>query len=385
MKFLVNKYFPFFDLIFAFILYLFVNLIFVYKYGSRQDFINVNYLLLFYAIIVVFFIALSHKTAFTEKSSKYLFALITFFVFLITIVANMFVDGYSLNVDRWSAMSSTINGWLSGEYPYTMPTHLGGRSSNLPFLLIIGLPFYLLGDVGFLQSGTFLLFSFLLHISLKSSKAKLLGIGLLALSTSFMWEVYAKSDLMSNFVILLSFIVIYFKKFGNENISKPITFGSIASLLFLTRLVTAIPLTLLFFKGFLKSTWRVRILFVVAFLLVSSILIAMVLINYPTFDILFRYNPILLQNRQLPLFISVVTLIIPFYYSFRIKSINHLLWYSFLLLLLPVIVGFNLYIYNYGFNEVIHMSKFDISYFNIFMPFTIFFIANRYDSIMNRI
>lgn len=375
----IKKHLPNLDLTFAYAIYLLVNLLFVYKYGLRQNFIRIEYILAIYFLLIALFTFIVNRFQHREKLLNLLFVFLAFTVFIMAIIVNIKVDGYSLNADRWSAMDSTISGWLNGEYPYTMPTHLGGRSSNLPFLLLIGLPFFLIGDVAFLQPFVFILFATFTYFTLKSAKSRLICLGLLSISASFMWEVYTKSDLMSNFIIILMLIVLFYIKFGNTKINNPILTGAFAGSLLLTRLVAAIPLTIILFKGFYKSTWRTKFLFTLSTFTVISLLSFLVLKNCPSREVLLNFNPILLQNRQLPLGISIITLLIPFYYSFKVDSLKRLLWVTFLLLLLPVSIGFTISLHKSGFMETLLSSRFDISYFNVFMPFTIYYISTRLD------
>lgn len=60
-------------------------------------------------------------------------------------------------------MEVGIRSLLSGEYPYTVVDHLGGRTSNFPGLFLIVLPFYLMGSVGYLQVFTFALLSWSIY------------------------------------------------------------------------------------------------------------------------------------------------------------------------------------------------------------------------------
>jgi hypothetical protein len=126
-------------------------------------------------------------------------ALIIFFITFTT-------DGNTLKVDRWSAMDVAIRALLNGEYPYTAVDHLKGRTSNFPGLLILGIPFYLLGNVGSLQVFSFLLLSFVLYQATNIKQA-IFYILLLILSPAFWWEIFAISDLMSN---IFSVFVLYF-------------------------------------------------------------------------------------------------------------------------------------------------------------------------------
>ncbi|PQB07979.1 hypothetical protein BST83_13090 [Polaribacter filamentus] len=47
-------------------------------------------------------------------------------------------------------------------YPYAVLDNLGNTTSNFPGLFYLGTPFYLRGDVGFLQPFDFLFFYYLL-------------------------------------------------------------------------------------------------------------------------------------------------------------------------------------------------------------------------------
>ena len=165
--------------IILFLLYFGINSLFIYKYGIRQDHIPISLLLVGFPILVltiVYFIL-----NFNLKSSrlKITYVTITIVFFLFTIFLNFIINGDSLNVDRWSAMEITISSILNNTYPYSAIDHLNGRSSNLPGLIVIGIPFYLLGNIGLLQSFSFLLFSYTIYITVTNDKAKLIGLFLL--------------------------------------------------------------------------------------------------------------------------------------------------------------------------------------------------------------
>ena len=70
--------------------------------------------------------------------------------FLFTIYLNYSVDGNTLNVDRWSVLENGAKALINGDYPYNFLSHMQHKSSNLPMLMILGLPFYLIfGSVGY--------------------------------------------------------------------------------------------------------------------------------------------------------------------------------------------------------------------------------------------
>jgi hypothetical protein len=277
-------------------------------------------------------------------------------------------------------MEASISALLNNQYPYAAIDHLNGRSSNLPGLLIIGLPFYLIGNIGFLQSFTFLLFSFTIYKSIQNYKAKILALFLLIFSISFLWEIYVKSDLMSNFIIILSFISLWYLKYKNTYLENPSLLAGISSFLLLTRLISIIPLTLLIFKAFMNSPFKKKLEFILITTSTILVLVFMVLYNCPNMEVFKSNNPITLQNRQLPFYISLIVIIIPFFFSKKINSLNLLIKFSLIFLFIHVFISFIISVFNFGIFDIINNSVFDISYFNIIMPFLIYYIAIKYDN-----
>ncbi len=189
------------------ILYIFINVLFTYKYGIRLNIFNIYILTLLYIFLLVSVIFLFYRINFSKKIYKNLFYIFSLTFFILSLWLNMTIDGETLNVDRWSAMETAIRALLNDQYPYASIDHLNGRTSNLPTLILIGIPFYYFGNVGYLQSFTFLLFMILIHDTFHNFKTRVFGLLLLVLSTSYGWEIYTKSDLMSNFIIILIFLV----------------------------------------------------------------------------------------------------------------------------------------------------------------------------------
>ena len=195
-----------------YLIYLLINCLFVFKYTSRPSNINEYIVTEAYFIAMLLFIYFYSKMSFMEYFYKYLFWIVALVFFVFTIYLNLKVDGTTLNVDRWSAMDVAVNALLNREYPYSAVDHMQGRTSNLPSLIFIGIPFFLMGDVGYLQSVTFILFLYVIYDIFKSYRDRLFCILLLVLSPSYIWEIYVKSDLMSNFILVLLFLIIIQKK-----------------------------------------------------------------------------------------------------------------------------------------------------------------------------
>lgn len=354
-----------------------INGFFIVKYSLRYK--PILLVLLCWAFLVIIQLAALKIISKTFKnhanSGTWTFWIITVLFFIFTIYININVDGQLLHVDRWSAMHVGIEALLNGKYPYTAVDHLGGRTSNLPALLFLGIPFYLLGDVGYLQSFTFLVFAYIIFRLFKDPVIRLSLLFLLISSPCYLYEIYVKSDLVSNFILVLFFVVFCFKYLQQKNIQKPFLLGIFASFVFYTRLTAIIPLILVFIGTFFKWSLRSKVLFITAGLLTISLLTLVVFMQYASFCILMEKNPFVLQNSQLPFILSLFCILLPCIIAYHVKNLNRLLRYSVLLLALPVFTALGLYMMEFGIWPAIRDSRFDLSYLNIITPFLIIYLG----------
>ncbi|WP_019948890.1 hypothetical protein [Hymenobacter aerophilus] len=357
------------------VIYLLINTLFLYKYGLRYESIYIFYVLVIYSCVTGALPYLLKKIKFPKVS----FFLIAVLVFIVILLINLAVDGNSLNVDRWSAMDVSLAALLHGEYPYSATDHLNGRSSNLPALLLLGLPGYLLGDVGFLQLFSFAFFVYILLQSLETYQARLLGLLLLAGSSAWLWEVATKSDLLSNFIVLLGFIVLWQKKNAGHIAQRSFLVGGLAGFIFYTRLISFIPLAIFLFQDFVQLPLRKKLSFITASLGVITVLTLVVFKNCPSLAVFKENNPFTLQNRQLPLLVSAGTMLLPLFFSQRNIPLLMLTRRCIVLILLPVLLAFLFSWQKNGFHSIIHESAFDISYFNFVTPFVIYYLALAFE------
>jgi len=355
-------------------IYLMINFLFIIKYVSRLDsktvFLGLVIYFIAYILINIGYVKISIKDSYLKY--VFLFTIVSFFIF--TIFLNNYVNPTSLNVDRWSAMEVGGKALLNGDYPYSAIDHLGGRTSNLPTLILLGIPFYLLGDVGFLQSFTFMVFSTTIYFFFKTYKDRLFTLLLLIMSPSYLWEVYVKSDLMSNFILVLSILLIVMRYYNKGILKNEFLIYIISVFIVLTRLTAIIPVSLIVFPRYLKHSIDKKIRYFMVSLITLLLLLFIGFKNVESFDFFRLYNPFELQNRQLPLVVSLMTVIIPLWYSFKVNTYRQFVMYSFCFLLIPILISFTLNILNNGFSNTLFDSAFDISYFNIIMPFLLLLI-----------
>lgn len=357
-------------------IYIIINTLIVYKYGIRQNYIDAWALATSYSLFLLMVLFLNLKYCLKENTYKLFFFIGSSLFLLFSIWLNIHVDKFSLQVDRWSAMEVCIKALLHNEYPYSAIDHLQGRSSNLPALIFIGIPFYLLGDVGYLQSFTFIIFLFLICIFFKSYRVRFWALMTIIFSSAYCYDIYVKSDIISNSILTLAFVTLS-EKFYKRGRKKDILFNGIGSaMLIMTRIVTVIPLIVLLLKRFFKMSFKNKGLFIGIFLFIVILSFIIVFQNVETIDNFMRYNPFYLQNSQLPFLLSLLCILVAIVYSFFINNLESIIKACTITLLVTVslsliakTVEFN------GFYNSILNSRFDISYFNFVNPFLIFYLA----------
>lgn len=328
-----------------------INALFLLKYSSGQDIIPTSVVLIIYALLIFF----------------------GGVVLLTFIGINMSINGESLNVDRWSALEIFIENILNSNYPYNLTNHLKQTSSNLPALFYLGLPFYLLGDVGYLQCFTFMIVVFWLHYAKFSNYYKALFLFLLLLSPAYLWEVFVKSDLMSNLFLLVVFIDFWRKKYKNNLFETPVLLAFFCAFFMLTRGIVLIPLILFLFKEYLTLgiTNKLKFFFFsVVFLLVISI---PVLLTIPhNYDVIFEHNPFNHQVKYTSDFFIAFSLLLAFVLAYKSRRSKDVFYYSLMIFTGLMFSTLLINIYSEGFAPNIYGDLFDLSYIGICIPFIIF-------------
>ena len=251
----MKKYIAFVGLLVGIIL---INLLFIIKYGARVN-------LAFPAgIAYVFFIVL--LTFAFRKLPRAIprwvpFGLVLIFCCFAFVVLHR-IKPLSINVDRWSAMANFDATLLRGDYPYLAKTHLGGVMSCLPVMYSSGLPFYLLGDVGYYQIFSLLLFSLLVYRLIANNNTRTYILLLLLSSPVFIYEVIVRSDLFTNMVLFLAIIFIADKCRNHKSTQWMILLGSLIGLIGLTRSIVGLLFLLYFIRYFeFKKETRSAVVF----------------------------------------------------------------------------------------------------------------------------
>ncbi len=362
-------------------LYLVINSLFVLKYSERIKLLpSFMFVLLYNVMVLSVFMLYKRLSSFLNSIRNLNIFLLggSLIFFCLFLFINFKIDGLSLNIDRWSALEVLIKSILEGKYPYAVLDHLDNTTSNLPGLFFIGLPFYLLGGVDLLQPFMFLFLSLFVIYSKIKNDEKVFIFLLILMAPSYFWEIIAKSDLMSNCILLLIFISFWQQKYKNDLFKNESLLAFLLALFVLTRGIVVIPLTIFLFTDFLKITLKKKLVLSGYFLLFIGLVSLPVFIDLPSTEFIKEHNPFNHQTRYAPKILIIVSLLLPFLFSFKVKVSSDVFLYTIYVLASLMFVTFVLNCLEEGFYENIYGNLFDISYLSMVLPFIVFYFLEKF-------
>lgn len=326
-----------FNGILLFVVYFIINLLFLTKYGIRQSFVPLTILIILFSGGNLLLFSLGRwswlKKLWTGKS---VYLLIAFITIAYIAMCHVMKDPYKMNIDRWATLEFSEQHWVKGEYIYDTPNFMGNLSSYLPGQLLLSSIFYFLGNVGYLQVASFLLFSYVIFLEFKGNFHRFLAIVMFGISLAYIYEVVCKSDFISSFIAVAAFILFWSRKFKDDYFKRPFLLGICIGILCLTRSVVIIPLIIFLLNPFLKTCWKNKIKFGISFLLTVAILLASVLLPAKSMEHVLQYNPLNLQgqsNKFVMLFFMILSVILSFY----VKKIETVFYFSAYILFLVML------------------------------------------------
>jgi len=304
-----------------------INLLFLIKYGIRQSTISIYVLIALFCILYYFLYKGSDFLKKRNINQKIIYLSVILGTILYLVLSHLMKDPYKLKVDRWQTIEYSLDYWLRGKYIYDTRNFMGNISSYLPGQLLFLLLFRLVGNVGYIQVASFILFCFAIFTEFKNKNVQSLGILLLFTSLSFIYEVVCKSDFISSFIIVSVFIIYWNKKNKEDLFGKPLSLGFILGIICLTRSVVVIPLILFLLKAFLEADWRKKVKFSIAFLLTAGLLMLSVLIPAGSISHIVEHSPLKMQNQSnkfILIFFLVLSVILSMYRNKSITSVFYL-------------------------------------------------------------
>lgn len=354
-------------------LFLFINLIFSIKYLSRVTNFAVPISMLitsFYFLIVKY----QDKLKNFGKQQKHI-NIVGFIVLFIT--SNFIfqkVPVETLNVDRWSVITSFWDNYFAGEYVYFALSHMNNYPGPMPFYYVVALPFYLLGELGYLSIIGLLVFIILLKVLRKSLSTQTAYFIIIATSPFFLWEIVARSNIFFNSTLILISIVYFFKTIENKNLFWN---GIIIGLLLSTRNVYAIPYVIVFLFALKNRDISIKNTIIIGIIAVLTFVATFLPFVIGHFEDFLKMNPFIIQSSYLmPFEYSFGCIILSFLSFFVVKNRLDVYFYSAVILFITIALHFVWMSIQHGMYAAFFNSKADISYFILCTPFFFFYILS---------
>lgn len=352
------------------VIYGLINALFVYKYmGQLIGIVHLTALL--YFCFIVFFasklLILKQKRegeAFFQSNRWIYPVVIAVSSLFLTLLMKQF-DPHNINVGRYPALYEWISRLLQGEFPYGSPT----APSGLPFLFIFATPFYVIGDLGYIQIFSFIVFASLLYLRHRQNTLnRLMIVALLVTAPVFLYEVVVRSELFSNMVITLCCLAAFEVWHRKPGFLMLILLGIAGGLLLSTRLIVLV-IYLPFFGFFLFRQWQFLRFSVFALSAAISFLLTLLPFVLWDFQMFVDYGPFSIQTSYLPKWLLLIFTGICAYLGWAAKKLSSIYTWITITLFSVVLTSFILAIARFGWYSSVFQDRFDISYFCFTLPF----------------
>jgi hypothetical protein len=357
----------------AFIMLLAVNLLFVYKYAGRFTDLAVYVT----ALMGLFYILVWTFRGKIPVSGKR-FGLVALVILVAFSGLSYFlfsrVPVESLKVDRWSVITSFWDTYFASRYAYYAESHLGNPPGPMPFYFILALPFYLLGELGWLSLMGLVFFTFIITWSKAHSTNKLGTLVIMVTSFFFLWEIYTRSNVFLNSTLVL-LVLIWFTGLGRKAGPGFFLNAFCGGLLLATRSVFIIPyvIFIIYALRIKKIGFGSLVLYGLTGLVAFAITFLPFVVNH--FNDFLAVNPFVIQSTFLVPFsytIGFILLSVVAAFLCRSKADNFL--YGGGVLFVSIAVYFFYHVAHLGFREAYIESIVDISYFIFSAPFLLYYL-----------
>ena len=355
--------------LFAVVIYIFCNSLFVYKYISRITIYPSIALALYIACISLFIALLYGIIDFNVSSRSWniLYLVITIVSAVCLTILMLQFDPSNIRVGRYPAVQDWLSRLLHGEFPYSSDT----KPSGFPFLYVLVFPFYLSGDSGLFQIFAFIIFSVVLYIWYKGQGFNSLrSLLLLLVSPMFLYEIVVRSELFSNMVIIMLFLSIFYGFKQKINLISLIIFGIVGGFILSTRGIVLLIYLIFFGYYFKKQKPLQAVTFTVS--MAAGFLITLIPFIIWDKHYFLNYGPFAVQMSYITPWMLIFAVAVSVVCALTITSEKTLYFAAACTLFYVVLLSFLLTIENIGWHSAFIESGFDISYFAFVLPFLIF-------------
>jgi hypothetical protein len=354
----------------SFLLLAIVSFLFIVKYASRGMAFPVLFGGLF---LVLFYFMVSSIVKIDFKNHKF-FNTRTYLLACVFLCIGLIIALRFITPETRAGRHIALNGWLDnlkyGFYPYDSKAN----PSGFPFLFALALPFYIIGDAGYLAVFGIILFLSILRNASSSLKELYARFFIFLVLPVVYYEFVVRSELFTNMTLIIALIAIALKKINPEK--ADFNFVSIAFLfgLFLSTRLIVFPVYLLFLLYFFRRDIFKGIIFVtISFSAFILTLLPFVIWNQEYF---WRNGPFAIQFSYLPLWLVIIAPFILAYIGWMIRDAQELMFASGATVFTLVTASLAVKSVECGLYACIVNSCFDISYFALATPFLILSISD---------
>lgn len=355
------------------ILFLATNLFFVCKYVPRVGGNPIVFAFL-YGLLTTGFVLMYRKISARLNKNQARILSILVIIGLVGVIglAIALIDPLSIRVDRWSATSYFLDALFKGEYPYGVFTHRGAGKFPSPFPIwhYLNIPFWLIGDVGWIQAFFLLIFSGAIYYYFHSWKSLLFVLFLLCLSPAYWWEIATRSDNLSNALLVCS-CILFTERYPLRMQEKWWLLALIAGGIASTRMSAVIPLALYLFRPWLDSNWKNK----VGFICIAVGVVIVAFLPYILWDtnnwIFFQRNPFITQSLQGNSWLLLCMVVVAIGIAYKKRTFYYYASTTSMFMFAFMLVSYAGLLWTYDFNIELFKSQCDISYFTLSLPYTI--------------
>lgn len=355
-------------------LFLATNILFVCKYCPR---IGLNPIICAVGFgIVTTGLFLLYETKIRNYISEHIACILSIVGLcgMIAIIATaiFLIPPLSIQVDRWSATTYFLDALFDGVYPYSVHTHISETNYSSPFPLwhYFNIPFWLIGDVGWIQAFFLAVFASAVYYCFRSWRTLLSVVLLLIISPAYWWEIATRSDGLSNILLVCS-AVLFIERYPLRMQNRWWLLAIIAGCIACTRMSAVVPLALYLFYPWMEANWKIKTGFLLVALTVAVCLFAPYLFWDTTDWIFFSRNPFITQTLQGNHWTLVAMIGLAILIAYKKQTFYYYLSTTSVFMFVFMLVSLLGVIYASEEDVTILDNCCDISYFTLSLPFAI--------------
>ena len=355
------------------VIVLVVNLTFLIKYLSRATAYYLPVALLITAICAAIWHYRFSLNQWLEKRRYLNPGLIVALVIVASVVFAK-IPYQSLNVDRWSVITSFWDNYFSGEYVYFAKSNFGNPPGPMPFYYVLALPFYAVGELGYFSLLGIVVFVLLLRFARVPKAQRTVCILLICLSSCYLWDVVCRSNVFLNGSLVLFSLLFLFRSIETKRSHTLVVNGIIIVLLLSTRNVFVIPYIVAFLYLLRSGQLNFAQVFKIGIVATLTFVLTFLPFVYNHMADFMVMNPFVIQSSFLmPLGWSLGCIALSLLGYFVVKNPSDVYFFSGIILFVTIVLHFVYQSLVYDFHEAFFNSRADISYFILCVPFLLYY------------